>query len=72
MVVDAIHVASGAPGFGKDDIRVEWDPTETRVGLLIRGQLWAAFDSVARVRYGGDYNPNGQPEIPTKIMQSFW
>jgi hypothetical protein len=70
MVLGAIHITSKPLDFGKDDIRVEWDTSETRVGILIKNELWAAFDAQG-TKYGGDYSQGAQPNIPEPIERSF-
>lgn len=69
-VLGAIRVLTGTPDFEKDDIAICWDESEDRVGLLIRGRLWAAFDVATRAAYGGNYNAAGRAEIPREIMTS--
>ena len=69
-VVGAIHVTSKRPDFGKDDVRVEWDTSETTVGLLIKGELSAAFSADGK-KYGGHYEPDARPYIPDAIALSF-
>ena len=44
-VVAAIRVVIGESDFRERDITVQWDAKENKVGLFIRGQLWAAFDT---------------------------
>ena len=67
----AIHIISGTPNFGQGDISVRWTPDENTVGLFIRGQLWAAFDSKTGVNYGGHYRAGTSPIIPPTIAQMF-
>jgi hypothetical protein len=69
-VVDAIHITSKQPDFGKDDVRVEWDTSETKVGLLIKRELWAAFEADGK-KYGGNYQPGARPNIPDAVAESF-
>jgi hypothetical protein len=69
-VVDAIRVLAGRPDFTQRDISVRWDRQETRVGLFIRGVLWAVFDT-AGSKYGGEYNPNARPVIPPEVVVGF-
>ena len=70
MVVDAIHVTSRTPDFEQEDILVEWDPTETKVGLFIKGQLWAAFDESGH-KFGGGYRSDDCSDIPSEITAAF-
>lgn len=70
-VLGAIHVLSGTPDFKEDEVAICWDRSETKVGLRIKGKLWAAFDADARKGYGGDYRAGGTAEIPPAIDASF-
>ena len=53
--------------FAESDVCIAWDATEERVGLFIRDVLWAVFDVVTERKYGGDYEVNGDPEIPSTL-----
>jgi hypothetical protein len=64
-VLDSIHVLSGEPDFAKSDISICWDSEEQKVGLFIKGVLWAAFDCGRRTKYGGSYKPGGKPSLPS-------
>src|SRR5205823_6341887 len=55
-IIGSIRVLAGMPDFEEEDVMICWDKTETRVGLHIRGQLWAAFDANVRAAYGGNYH----------------
>jgi hypothetical protein len=51
-ILDSIHVFSGQPSFGEMDVLMRWDRQEEKVGLFIRGELWAVFDPTNRKSYG--------------------
>jgi hypothetical protein len=70
-VLGAIRVLSGIPNFGQEDIAICWDDSESKVGLRIRGELWAAFDASTGAGYGGGYSECGQAEIPLHIAAQF-
>jgi hypothetical protein len=70
-VLGAIRVLSGIPNFDQKDIAICWDDSESKVGLRIRGELWAAFDASTGAGYGGGYNECGQAEIPLHIAARF-
>jgi hypothetical protein len=70
MVVAAIQITNEPPDFTQKDIAVEWDRSETKVGLLIRGKLWAAFDEAVEA-YGGHYDQGTEPNIPVQIKTAF-
>ena|SRR6266516_3924928 len=70
-VIAAIRVLSDVPDFEESDVAIRWDATDTKVGLFIRGQLWAAFDSHSGTKYGGDYRRGVPPQVPTEIGGSF-
>ncbi len=70
-VVGAIRLLTSIPDFEQGDVEVRWDGNERYVGFFIRGQLWAAFDGMTKARFGGDYRPDGQAEIPTEIINAY-
>jgi len=70
-IIGAIHVITGTPDFKKDEVAVRWDTAENKVGLFIRGRLWAAFDAVTKAKHGGNYHSTEQPTIPLEIARSF-
>jgi hypothetical protein len=71
MARAATQVVKGQPDFEQTDIAVEWDPSETVVGLMIRGKLWAAFDENGRSYSGGLYHADRDPNIPSDIKNAF-
>ncbi len=70
-IISWIHILSHAPDFNQNDINIRWDTIETRVGLYIKGQLWAVFDVETNTKYGGNYCSGGQPDIPYEIISCF-
>jgi hypothetical protein len=68
-VAGAIHIFSGNPNFTASDVEVRWTDDEEKVGLFIRGELWAAFCGEERV--GGNYRAGGKPDIPNSIVAAF-
>jgi hypothetical protein len=68
-VLGAIPIVSGAPDFAESDVEVRWAPGEGMVGILIRGQLWAAF--LGEERFGGDYRPGAKPVMPKSVAEAF-
>jgi len=70
-ISDAIHLFTGDPDFGEHDVNICWDRSERMVGVFIRGQLWAAFDTANGTKYGGNYRPGGQSNIPSEVYGSF-
>jgi hypothetical protein len=70
-ILSAIRIVVGTPDFKQEDVAVCWDENEGRVGLLIRDKLWAAFDTITRAGYGGNYHPGRRAEIPAEIAASF-
>ena len=54
-----------------DDIAICWDETENKVGLRIRGELWAAFDSETGIAYSGNNHANGRAAVPSSITAKF-
>src|SRR5262245_58932657 len=70
-VLASIHVLSGDPAFTEADISVRWDSLQHRVGLFLKGVLWAAFDGRTRAKYGGNYMPNAGSTIPLDVAAGF-
>lgn len=70
-VVGAIRVLSKRPDFEEKDIVVRWNATEEKVGLFIRGELWAAFDGRTGTTYGGNYCAGAQAKISSEITRAF-
>jgi hypothetical protein len=70
-VIAAIRVLVGTPDFEEEDVSIRWDDSESKVGLFIRGQLWAAFDAQDNGKYGGNYRPNVEAGIPSKMSAAF-
>jgi hypothetical protein len=70
-VAGAIHVLTGSPDFGQEDVSVVWDTSERFVGLFIRRQLWAVFEGQNRAKHGGDYLADSEPLIPKEIVRAF-
>ena len=54
-VLDHIHVHSGNSGLRESDVIIRWDGRDEKVGLFIRGELWAYFDRVSGQKHGGNY-----------------
>lgn len=70
-IIDRIHVISGEPDFGEADISVRWDRQEDKVGLFIRGELWAVFDAARQKSYGGAYARGTSPALAEQGCSGF-
>jgi hypothetical protein len=70
-IVDAIRVVSGEVDFRGSDISVRWDEGEERVGLFIRGVLWAVFDPGRGLKHGEGYGPGAEPSLPGDLVEGF-
>lgn len=70
-VIAAIRVLSGTPDFEEGDVSIRWEDDESKVGLFIRGQLWAAFDAQTHGKYGGNYRLDAEADIPSEIGAAF-
>lgn len=69
-ILSAIHMQSGVPDFSEAEIDICWNLNEHAVGLYIKGRLWAAFSSKG-IKYGGNYEPGGDPNITAELESSF-
>lgn len=67
----AIHVCSAPADFAESEVAVRWNPTETAVGLFIRGVLWAAFEPARNLACGGGYAPSARPTIHAAAAMDF-
>jgi hypothetical protein len=70
-VLSAIHILTGPPDFTDSDVSVRWDERESKVGLFIRGTLWAMFDLSTGAKDGGGYAPQGRPQLPEGASAGF-
>jgi hypothetical protein len=70
-VVASIQIFPGSTDLTEREISIRWSSAENAVGLFIRGQLWAAFDLRSGAKYGGNYRPSAQPEIPIEVSETF-
>jgi len=70
-ILGAMQIISGNPSFCETDISIQWDTDERMVGLVIKQNLWAVFDSQDRAKFGGNYQTNAEPKIPLEISGKF-
>ena len=70
-VLAAIHILSGHADFGAPDVHVRWTEDGSKVGLFIRGIVWAVFDGARLTSFGGNYRPAGSPSIPRAALEGF-
>jgi len=62
-ILDSIHIVSGPAKFSEADIEIRWDRSAEKVGLFIKGQLWAMFDNANKTKQGGNFKSNGGPSF---------
>jgi hypothetical protein len=70
-VVNKIRVFVGMPDFLDTEASIKWDAEERKVGLFIRGDLWAGFDCDTGAQFGGNYRPRAIPEISPDVARAF-
>ena len=70
-VLGAIHILTGRPDFSAEDLEIRWTADDVKVGLFIRGELWAVFDSDQGTKYGDNYRPRAHPELPAVARRGF-
>jgi hypothetical protein len=69
-VIDALHIESKAPDFKEKDVEIKWAEKGSIAGLLIKGQLVAAFDAIKKKKYGGNIKRGKAEGIPSSILSS--
>jgi hypothetical protein len=62
-ILDAIRVVSGTVDFTQADVRVEWAKSNKKLGLFIKGVLWAIFDTTSGKKHGGNYSVEKAPSL---------
>jgi hypothetical protein len=70
-VIGAISILTGTSDIKEKDLEIRWDSTESKVGLFIREQLWAVFDSETGARFGGNYRVHASAEMPVEVTEVF-
>src|ERR1041385_611461 len=62
-ILDHIHMYTGNVGLRESDVNIRWDGKGEKVGLFIRGELWALFDCATREKSGGDFVAGAIPDV---------
>jgi hypothetical protein len=70
-ILDSIHIVSGNLDFIAGDVLVRWSSNEDKVGLFIRGVLWAVFNFPQHSKYGGHYVAGKAPTLPAIALLGF-
>lgn len=70
-IVASLHIYSGTLRISDNDVGVEWDAEETRVGVLLFGTLWGVIASDPVRAYGGYYEAGKEPDIPGGLRGYF-
>ena len=70
-VLDSIRVTSEPPDFIVSDLEIRWTRAGSKVGLFIRGDLWAVFDTQRSSKHGGDYRPKTRPTLSAEVIEGF-
>ena len=63
-VADQLLMFAGKSTLREEDVRVGWDASSTKVGLFLRGCLWATYNLQTGMKFGGNYSEDGFPLIP--------
>ncbi len=63
-VADQLRIHVGKITLQEEDVRVVWDATESKVGLFLKGCLWATFNLRSGEKFGGNYEEDRLPQIP--------
>ena len=70
-ILGAIRVASETLNLQQSDLSIRWDANEQKVGLFVKGVLWAVFDHGSKAKFGGDYGPEASPNVPQEAASGF-
>jgi hypothetical protein len=70
ILADA-HITSHELDFDEHDVSVRWSDDQWKVGLFIRGVLWAAFDARDNRKYGRGYGAGRRPTVPREVAREF-
>jgi hypothetical protein len=63
-IIDSLRVVTGNVDLHPDDVSVQWDQQQQRVGLFLRGVLWAVFNISTGDKYGAMYQVGEKPKLP--------
>lgn len=68
----ALRVVGDDQGLHDGEVGLLWDGEERMVGVMIRGQLCAAFDSSTGEKFGGEFAPSGSGTgLPQWVREAF-
>ncbi len=70
-IIDSVHVASTRPDFTSSDVEIRWTQNGEKVGLMIRGELWAVFDTERGTKHGGNYRSGRRPNLEPGTSEGF-
>jgi hypothetical protein len=70
-IKDGVQLFQGENTLVDGDVRVVWNGVEDKVGLEIKGKIWAVFDIGENKKYGGNCDLASTPEIPPLIAAEF-
>jgi hypothetical protein len=70
-IATALKVCSPGHGLKGKDIKLVWDKSGVKVGLQLRGSVWAVFDAKTRKSYCSHYTPHGKPSLPLGAVKGF-
>jgi hypothetical protein len=69
-IVNSIFIVDETFNADAHEAKVIWNENEEAVGLYIDKILWAVFTTSGK-SYGGNYQPNASPDIPSYIISLF-
>ena len=70
-IVTALKICSRGHGLKGKDLKLVWDKTGIKVGLQIRGEVWAVFDTRTLKSHSSRYTPDGEPGLPPRAVKGF-
>ena len=69
--IATVQIFHGPLSFGKQDVVVRWDPAESMVGLLIRGDVWCVVDRATGTVCQDDYVDGARSAVPDVLKARF-
>jgi hypothetical protein len=70
-IVAALRVCDQGHGLSDVEIDLVWDSSDTKVGLEIRGELWAVFNTKTMKGFHTPYRRGKAPQLGKEVLKGF-